>query len=152
MRPTGPARKLLSRVHRLRSGPTWSRNSPQSGFYVRRAEGNTQDKAYDPAVQVMSPRKLNTGGLFRGPRHAFTRNQPARSHVRSAFTRTTRIMGRKPNHGKPAWHLTSAKPSSHDYFIFPTPSAKPLICDLRCCVEYRDKTIANQETGIGRLR
>ena len=24
----------------------------------------------------MSPRKLNTGVLFRGPRHAFTRNQP----------------------------------------------------------------------------
>ena len=23
----------------------------------------------------MSPRKLNTGVLFRGPRHAFTRNQ-----------------------------------------------------------------------------
>ena len=48
----------------------------------------------------MSPRKLNTGVLFRGPRH--TRNPQARSHVRSAFTRTTRIVGRKPNHGKPA--------------------------------------------------
>ena len=52
-----------------------------TGFNVRsngpaRAEGNTQDKAYDPAIRVMSPRKLNTGVLFRGPRHAFTRNQP----------------------------------------------------------------------------
>jgi hypothetical protein len=50
----------------------------------------------------MSPRKLTTGVLFRGPRHSFTRNPQARSHVRTVFTRTTQIVGQKPNHGKPA--------------------------------------------------
>jgi hypothetical protein len=73
-----------------------------------RAEGNTQDKAYDPAIRVMSPWKLNTGVLFRGPRHAFTRNPPARLHVCSAFTWTTLIVGRKPNHCKPAKRNKSA--------------------------------------------
>ncbi len=50
----------------------------------------------------MSLQKLNTGVLFRGPHHAFTRNPPARLHVCSAFTQTTQIVGRKPNHGKSA--------------------------------------------------
>jgi hypothetical protein len=52
--------------------------------------------------EAMLQRKLNTGVLFCRPRHSFTRNPLARSRAYSVITRTTRIVGRKPNHGKSA--------------------------------------------------
>ncbi len=84
------ALRILNRVHRSAQTGRPGRKE------IRRMKPTTQQ------FEVMSPRKFNTGVLFRGPRHAFIRNPPARSHARSSITRTTRSVDRKSSHDKSA--------------------------------------------------